>query len=100
MVISTVSGLLDHHSKLKRDEETMSRVTILLTVAEPLLINDVNLQIALSSPIMIKNLVQMLDISISSRRLQKLNEVSKPPLHVKYAIRCLTSCVREQDGAV
>lgn len=43
----TVVNLIDHANKLNRDEETISRLAILLSILEPLLINDMNLEKAL-----------------------------------------------------
>ena len=38
--ILTVGNLISHTRKLQRDEETNSRLAILLSIYEPLLIND------------------------------------------------------------
>jgi hypothetical protein len=45
--VITVVNLIDHANKLNRDEETISRLAILLSILEPLLINDMNLEKAL-----------------------------------------------------
>lgn len=42
--VITVINLIDHSSKLQRDEENISRLAILLSILEPLLINDANLE--------------------------------------------------------
>jgi hypothetical protein len=42
--VITVINLIDHANKLNRDEETISRLAILLSILEPLLINDMNLE--------------------------------------------------------
>ena len=42
--VITVVNLIDHANKLNRDEETISRLAILLSILEPLLINDMNLE--------------------------------------------------------
>ena len=47
MAVITVINLIDHVSKLNKDEETISRLAILLSLLEPLLINDLNLEKAL-----------------------------------------------------
>ena len=38
--ILTLVNLIDHAMKLQKDEETISRLAILLSIFEPLLIND------------------------------------------------------------
>ena len=48
-------NLIDHKRKLARDEENCSRLAILLSILEPLLVNDSNLEKALKS-----NLVEIL----------------------------------------
>ena len=45
--VLTVSNLIAHTRKMQRDEETNSRLAILLSIYEPLLINDHNLERAL-----------------------------------------------------
>ena len=40
LAIATVVNLLDHANKLNRDEESISRLAILLSILEPLLINN------------------------------------------------------------
>lgn len=45
--VLTVSNLIAHTRKMDRDEETNSRLAILLSIYEPLLINDQNLERAL-----------------------------------------------------
>jgi hypothetical protein len=48
----TVVHLIEHTKMLNRDDETVSRLAILLSILEPLLINDMNLDKALSANIM------------------------------------------------
>lgn len=50
--ILTVVHLIEHTKLLNRDEETVSRLAILLSILEPLLINDMNLDKALHANIM------------------------------------------------
>lgn len=50
--ISTVVNLIDYTNKINRDAETESKLAILLSILEPLLINDQNLERALDMPIM------------------------------------------------
>ena len=45
--VITVVHLIEHTRMLNRDDETISRLAILLSVLEPLLINDMNLEKAL-----------------------------------------------------
>jgi len=45
--VLTVVHLVEHTNMLDRDEETVSRLCILLNILEPLLINDMNLEKAL-----------------------------------------------------
>jgi hypothetical protein len=49
--VITVINLIDHAAKLNRDEETISRLAILLSILEPLLINDLNLERSLETPV-------------------------------------------------
>lgn len=46
--IATVVNLIGHVKQLTQDEETNSRLVILLSILEPLLVNDKNLERALS----------------------------------------------------
>ena len=92
-------NLIDHASLLNRDEETISRLAILLSIFEPLLINDLNLERALETSI-IKTLVNLLELPkhiIDGNTLSEADNV-KLPIFIKYAIRCLTSCVRHPNG--
>ena len=50
--ISTVVNLIDYTNKINRDAETESKLAILLSILEPLLINDQNLEKALEMPVM------------------------------------------------
>ena len=47
--VITVVHLIEHTKMLNRDEETMSRLAILVSILEPLLINDLNLDKALNT---------------------------------------------------
>ena len=69
--METINGLLDHVSKLDRDDQTISRLTILLSIIEPLLVNDLNLETSLNTPRSVKNLVDLLDITTLSKRSLK-----------------------------
>lgn len=50
--ILTLIHLTDHTKQLNRDDETVSRLAILLSIMEPLLINDMNLEKALQANIL------------------------------------------------
>jgi hypothetical protein len=50
--ILTVVHLIEHTKLLNRDEETVSRLAILLSILEPLLVNVMNLDKALHANIM------------------------------------------------
>lgn len=84
---------------MNRDEETISRLAILLSIFEPLLINDLNLERALETPIM-KTLINLLELPkhvVDSKILNEADNI-KLPIFIKYAIRCITSCVRHPNG--
>ena len=92
-------NLIDHSAKLNRDEETISRLAILLSILEPLLINDLNLERALETPV-IDTIIGLLQLPAHMKNQERSadNESVKLPIFVKYAIRCLTSCVRHPSG--
>jgi hypothetical protein len=79
---------LELYSKQTRDEEVNQKLTILFSILEPLLINDQNLDKALSMQCVV-TITKFLDRSSISE---------KPPMFVKYLIRCLTSCLRQDQG--
>jgi hypothetical protein len=91
-----VVNLIDHIAKLNKDEENISRLAILLSLLEPLLINDLNLEKALE--------LRTIDILILLIELPdyvksaSANESIKLPIYIKYAIRCITSCVRHPEA--
>ena len=49
LAVVTVVHLIEHTKLLNRDDETMSRLAILISILEPLLINDMNLEKALNT---------------------------------------------------
>lgn len=75
---------------MDRDQENMSRLAILLSIFEPLLINDLNLEKALDT-----NIVDGLVLLLA---LPEEGLSGDLPIYLKYVIRCLTSCVRSQTG--
>ena len=97
--VITVINLIDHAQKLNRDEETISRLAILLSILEPLLINDLNLERALETPT-IDTMIALLELPPHMRNQDRGADADslKLPIYVKYAIRCLTSCVRHPSG--
>lgn len=86
----TLVNLIEHTRKGDRDQENMSRLAILLSIFEPLLINDLNLEKSLETSVM-ESLVQLLELRDETRDEEQ-------PIYLKYAIRCMTSCVRSQNG--
>ena len=47
-IITTILGKLEYYISLKRDEETEKKICAQLSILEPVLINDMNLEVALS----------------------------------------------------
>lgn len=92
----TIINLIDHVAKFNKDEENISRLAILLSLLEPLLINDLNLEKALE--------LKTMDILVSLIELPDYvknagpNDSVKLPIFIKYAVRCITSCVRHPEG--
>ena len=97
--VITVINLIDHANKLNRDEETISRLAILLSILEPLLINDMNLEKALEMNTM-ATLVSLLELPAHLKNIDKQQDPDTVnlPIYIKYAIRCVTSCVRHPSG--
>ena len=94
--IITVVNLIDHVSKLNRDEESISKLAILLSILEPLLINDVNLEQGLNMKTM-EVLSSLLELPNYLLQSENVNQ-AKLPVYLKYTIRCITSCVRHPMG--
>ena len=102
--IMTVSNLMRHTAGLQSDEETNSRLAILLSIYEPLLINDQNLETALKPVLQIIEL--LIDIIVLPDILKQQafelevdeEEKVKVPIYLKYGIRCMTSCMRSNQG--
>ena len=97
--VITVVSLIDHANKLNRDDETISRLAILTSILEPLLINDLNLERALDLNT-VEILVYLLELPSHLKTLDKRTDPFsiKLPMYIKYAIRCVTSCVRHPNG--
>jgi hypothetical protein len=103
--ILTVIHLIEHTKMLNRDDETVSRLAILLSILEPLLINDMNLEKALHANVM-ELLLSLLylpetfkqDAELNNNNHYKEGNKIKMPIYLKYALRCITSCVRNPIG--
>ena len=97
--VITVISLIDHANRLNRDDETISRLAILTSILEPLLINDLNLERSLELNT-IEILVNLLELPSHLRNMDKKTDPFsiKLPMYIKYAIRCVTSCVRHPSG--
>lgn len=94
--VVTVVNLIDHVAKFNKDEENISRLAILLSLLEPLLINDLNLERGLEMRTM-DLLVALIELPDYVKNASP-NESIKLPIYIKYAARCITSCVRHPEG--
>lgn len=97
--IVTVVHLIEHTKLLNRDEETMSRLAILISILEPLLINDMNLEKGLNTNA-VEILLSLLYLPDTFKDLPRDDDSKqkKFPIYLKYTLRCLTSCVRSPLG--
>eukprot|EP00347_Sterkiella_histriomuscorum_P003950 403362314 len=88
-----------HTKMLNRDDETMSRLAILISILEPLLINDMNLEKALNTNA-VELLLSLLYLPEEFKNIVEFdNEMKKRfPIYLKYTLRCLTSCIRSPLG--
>ena len=100
----TVGNLATHAAQLTRTEDTKARIAILLSIYEPLLINDLNLEKAMMPhERVVETLIEIARLPEVFVRTANDYEGdsefrSKVPAYLKYAIRCLTSCIRSNDG--
>ena len=88
-----------------RNEDVNARLAILLSIFEPLLINDLNLEKAIQpQERTINSLLEITKLPMAfrqaNRELDDNDNRLKVPIHLKYAIRCLTSCIRSNQGLV
>lgn len=105
--VITVINLLEHTKQLQpRDEETMSRLAILTSILEPLLINDMNLDKAIEARLM-DLLLSLLYVPEEIKIVAKTGYEEDPetvrrkmPVYLKYCLRCVTSCVRSPIGVM
>ena len=100
--VLTVGTLTTHAAQLQRTEDAKARLAILLSIYEPLLINDLNLDKAIQPrERTIETLVEISRLPESFiRAVSELEDAerTKVPAYLKYAIRCLTSCIRSSEG--
>ena len=100
--VLTVGNLTTHAAQLQRTEDAKARLAILLSIYEPLLINDLNLDKAIQPrERTIETLVEISRLPESFiRAVSELEDAerTKVPAYLKYAIRCLTSCIRSNEG--
>jgi hypothetical protein len=105
--VITVINLLEHTRQLTpRDEETVSRLNILVSIMEPLLINDMNLDKGLEARLM-ELLLSLFYVPEEIKIMAKTGYEEDPesirrklPLYLKYTLRCITSCVRSPVGVL
>lgn len=71
-------------------------MAILLSLLEPLLINDLNLERALDLRT-IDILIMLIELPDYVKNASQ-SESIKLPIYIKYAIRCITSCVRHPEA--
>ena len=100
--VLTVGNLVTHSTKLVQSEDVNARLAILLSIYEPLLINDLNLDKALQPHEQtMDTLILITQLPVSFKRnLEQVEEENshRVPIHLKYSIRCLTSCIRSHQG--
>ncbi len=99
LAVITVVHLIEHTKMLNRDDETMSRLAILISILEPLLINDMNLEKALNTNV-VEQLLALLYLPEDFREIDYngIDQKKKFPIYLKYTLRCLTSCIRSPVG--
>lgn len=90
-------NLRSKRNTIALDEETFDQnMSILLSILEPLLINDQNLETFFKLQV-VQDLCQLL----YEQPLPSENAVAGAKIfrqHFKYAIRCITSCLRNEIG--
>lgn len=90
-VFTVIDSIQDLLTGRKPDDsaETDARIAIHLSVLEPLIINDHNLEKALDADV-IGTVLDCIDITD-----MKANNPKDPPIYLKYAMRCFTSSLRK-----
>ena len=86
-------------------EDVGTRLSLLLSIHEPLLINDLNLEKAMQPrEKYMDNLMAVTKLSEGFKQSRSQVEDGdsrlKVPVYLKYAVRCLTSCIRQSTGLV
>ena len=76
----------------KRDDENEARMAIQLSILEPIIINDENLINGLKEGI-IGCIFDLIDIPTI-----KASNPKEPPIYLKYAMRCITSSLRNESS--
>ena len=94
--IAAIIALLEGASKLERNEETTSKLAMLLSIVEPLILNDKNLEIALKYATT-ETMIDLLQIPPHVKSQAEEGKISMP-MYVKHTIRCVTSCIRHPGG--
>lgn len=103
--VLTLIHLIEHTKQIvPRDDETMSRLAILTSILEPLLINDMNLDKAIEARLM-DLLLSILYVPEAIKEQLKYDDdpdAAKKylPVYLKYTLRCITSCVRSPVGVM
>ena len=102
--VVTSIHLLRHFMLLKRDEQTLARISIILGLLEPLLVNDQNLDLCLQPSLNCMSILCEI-VKLASHLKRKQVEVDdgrghqlQVPLYVKYGMRCLASITRNSNG--
>ena len=89
-VIATILSKLEHYSALKSEKQ--NEICTQLSILEPALINDMNLEHALS-----KNIHLILLKFIDPKSLAKTEPQSQPVTLLKFLMRCLASTLRNDE---
>lgn len=89
-VIATILSKLEYYSAMKKERET--EITTQLSILEPALINDMNLEHALS-----QNVHSLLLKFIDSKALAQADQKELPIAMLKYLMRCLASTLRSDE---
>jgi hypothetical protein len=95
-VVSMIRNLRGKRHSVSLDEETFDQnMCILLSILEPLLINDYNLETIFKLQV-VKDLCEL----IYDQPLPSENGTGAKTFrfYFKYAIRCITSCLRNETG--
>lgn len=90
-----VRNLRNKKNTAALDEDTYDQsMTILLSILEPLLINDLNMETMFK----LNSLKDLMDIMMEQPLPSESGVQRKARSYFKYAIRCITSCLRSETG--